>query len=162
MKGRKPKDLTLKMLQGNPGHRPLSGSTATFTLGVPTKPNDLDDDAAEEWDRLTSSLAGVLSPADFGMLLCACDAYSQMMAATRVLRAKGATYESQGEFGTMIRTRPECRLRDSARASYHRALSELGASPTRHGHVKRLPTAESVKPSGMKALLDGTGRFFTS
>jgi P27 family predicted phage terminase small subunit len=151
------------MLQGNPGHRPLSGPTATFILGLPTKPIDLDADASQEWDRLTSSLAGVLSPADFGMLLVAVDSYSQLMTATRALRAKGLTYEAKGEFGTMIRTRPECRLRDSARASYHWALSELGASPTRHGHVKRLPTAESVKPTGLRALLDGgTGRFFTS
>ena len=34
MRGRKPKDLALKMLQGNPGKRSLSHVNAPFSLGV--------------------------------------------------------------------------------------------------------------------------------
>ena len=152
MKGRKPKSLELKMLQGNPGKRPLGGRPQPFAAGAPDKPKGLDPDASVEWDRLTVHLAGILSPADQGMLLVAADAYSQLMAAGRVIRAKGATYESKGEFGVMIRTRPECRLRDSARSAYHRALTELGASPVGHTRVHPLP-CEEPEASGMGRLL---------
>ena len=153
MRGRKPKSLEFKLLQGNPGKRPLS-SAGPFIEGVPDKPDDLDEDASQEWDRLTSALAGILSPASRGTLLCACDAYSQLMAAKRVLNKEGTTYTTSGEGGIMIRQHPQVRMREAARRSYQLALSELGAAPVRHGHVRKLPSAESVKPVG-------SSRFFT-
>ena len=62
----------------------------------------------------------------------------------------------------MVRQRPEVRMREAARRSYQLALSELGAAPVRHGHVRKLPSAESER-TGMKRLLDGgAARFFTS
>lgn len=152
MRGRKPKSLELKLLQGNPGKRPLS-SAGPFIEGIPEKPEDLDKDASQEWDRLTSALAGILSPASRGTLLCACDAYSQLMAAKRVLQKEGNTYTTKGEGGLMIRQHPQVRMREAARRSYQLALSELGAAPVRHGHVRKLPTAESLKPSGVTRLL---------
>jgi hypothetical protein len=39
MRGRKPKSLELKILQGNPGKRPLS-SAGPFIEGIPEKPED--------------------------------------------------------------------------------------------------------------------------
>ena len=155
MRGRKPKSLELKILQGNPGRRPLPSPGGPFVEGIPEKPPHLDEDASEEWDRLTTALVGILSPASRGTLLCACDAYSQLTASNRVLKEHGSTYTTISESGsTLIRQRPEVRMREAARRSYQLALSELGAAPVRHGHVRKLPTAESVKPSG-------AARFFT-
>ncbi|MEO7859751.1 MAG: P27 family phage terminase small subunit [Nitrospirales bacterium] len=152
MRGRKPKSLELRLLEGNPGRRPLS-SAGPFIEGIPEKPEDLDEDASQEWDRLTIALAGILSPASRGTLLCACDAYSQFVAAKRVLDKEGPTYTTQGEGGLMIRQHPQVRMREAARRSYQLALSELGAAPVRHGHVRKLPTAESLKPSGLARFL---------
>jgi hypothetical protein len=53
----------------------------------------------------------------------------------------------------MIRQHPQVRMREAARRSYQLALSELGAPPVRHGHVRKLPSAESVKPSGIARFL---------
>lgn len=147
MRGRKPKSLELKLLQGNPGKRPLS-SAGPFIEGIPEKPKDLDKDASEEWDRLCDSLAGILSPASRGTLLVACDSYSQFMAAKRVLTKEGPTYTTTSEGGVMIRQHPQVRMREAARRSYQLALSELGAAPVRHGHVRKLPSAQPAKPSG--------------
>ena len=152
MRGRKPKSLELKLLQGNPGKRPLS-SAGPFIEGVPEKPEDLDEDASQEWDRLTSSLAGILSPASRGTLLCACDAYSQLMAAKRVLNKEGTTYTTSGEGGLMIRQHPQVRMREAARRSYQLALSELGASPVGHTRVRPLPASRPKEPEGMARFL---------
>ena len=152
MRGRKPKSLELKLLQGNPGKRPLS-SAGPFIEGVPEKPEDLDEDASQEWDRLTSSLAGILSPASRGTLLCACDAYSQLMAAKRVLNKEGTTYTTSGEGGLMIRQHPQVRMREAARRSYQLALSELGASPVGHTRVRPLPASRPAKPEGIARFL---------
>lgn len=152
MKGRKPKDLSLRILQGNPSKRPLSGGTAPFTVGQVKKPKGLDRYASEEWDRLTHTLAPILSPADRGMLLIAADAFSQLQTANKVLQQHGMTYESRTESGSiMVRQRPEVRIKENARRAYHQALAELGASPVAHTRVRRLP---DEKPE-----LDGMAKF---
>lgn len=164
MRGRKPKDLAMKILSGNPGKRPLgkmpldpspfAGSGEPFVTGEIEKPAGLDAWASEEWDRLVERLAPILSPASGGMLLVACNAYAQLMKADEIIQAKGLTYETNGEAGTVIRMRPEVRIRDAARTAYHRALTELGASPVAHSRVKKLP-------DGNQEELPGIAQFFT-
>jgi P27 family predicted phage terminase small subunit len=142
VKGRKPKDIALKILSGNPGKRPLE------------KPAGLDAWASEEWDRLVERLAPILSPASGGMLLCAVNAFSQLMSADKIIQEEGLTYSTNGEAGMVIRMRPEVRIRDAARTAYHRALTELGASPVAHCRVKKLP-------DGNQEELPGISRFLT-
>ena len=156
MRGRKPKSLELKILQGNPGRRPLPSPGGPFVEGIPEKPPHLDEDASEEWDRLTTALVGILSPASRGTLLCACDAYSQLTASNRVLKEHGSTYTTISESGsTLIRQRPEVRMRENARRAYQLALSELGASPVGHTRVRTLPASRPAKPTGIS-------KFFTT
>jgi P27 family predicted phage terminase small subunit len=163
MKGRKPKDLAMKILSGNAGKRPLNrspldkspiDSREPFFAGEIEKPAGLDAWASEEWDRLVERLAPILSPASGGMLLVACSAYAQLMKADEIIQEKGFTYETNGEAGTVIRMRPEVRIRDAARTAYHRALTELGASPVAHSRVKKLP-------DGNQEELPGISRFFS-
>lgn len=78
-----------------------------------------------------------------------------MMEADVVIQTKGLTYESHGEAGTIVRMRPEVRIRDTARAAYHRALLELGASPVAQTRVRKLPDKKNPKTTG-------TAKFFTS
>ncbi|THJ23582.1 MAG: P27 family phage terminase small subunit [Nitrospira sp. CG24E] len=152
MKGRKPKDLELKILQGNPGRRPLEGNAAAFVVSTPEKPSDLDTFASKEWDRLVESLAPVLCSASVGTLLVACDAYADMMHANAVLREQGATYTTVGESGSvLVRQRPEVRMKENARRSYQLALSELGASPVGQTRVRPLPAPSEC--TGVKRLL---------
>lgn len=162
MQGRKPKDLAMKILSGNAGKRPLARSpldesplsaSEPFVTGDIEKPAGLDVWASEEWDRLVERLAPILSPASGGMLLIACNAYAQLMKADEIIQAKGLTYETNGEAGTVIRMRPEVRIRDAARTAYHRALTELGASPVAHSRVKKLP-------DGNQTDLPGIAKFF--
>lgn len=155
MKGRKPKSVALKLLLGNPGQRKLVATGNPFAVGRPEKPTGLDKFAGKEWDRLVTHLAPVLSEAFRGMLLVCCDAYSQMMNANITLQKKGLTYQTVSESGSiMIRQRPEIRMKENARTAYHRALSELGASPVAMTRVHRLPEKEPLEPVGVK-------RFFT-
>ncbi len=155
MRGRKPKPPDLRALQGNVGHRPVSSATAAFVAGAPDKPEWLDADGSAEWDRLIGLLcdeSGVLSPADCGILICACEHYSAFRKASRILAEKGNTYETNGEAGTMIRVRPEVRMRQDALRNYQRTLTELGCTPTQHGRVRRLPDNQT-EMFGIKRLL---------
>lgn len=158
MKGRKPKELAMKILSGNPGKRPLSTPALTdsgdpFVASEIDKPTGFDAWASEEWDRLVERLAPILSTASGGMLLVAVNAFSQLMTADKIIQEKGLTYETCGEAGTVIRMRPEVRIRDAARTAYHRALTELGASPVAHGRVKKLPDGNQQILPGIARLL---------
>lgn len=158
MKGRKPKDLALKLLQGNPGRRSLEGNAAAFVVSAPEKPAGLDAFASTEWDRLVESLAPVLCSASVGTLLVACDAYADMMQANEVLRKQGRTYTTKTESGSvLVRQRPEVRMKENARRCYQQALSELGASPVGSTRVRKLPPDRSAEPEGIARFLDGPG-----
>ncbi len=158
MKGRKPKALAMKILSGNPGKRPLGTPPLTdsgdpFVASEVDKPTGLDAWAIAEWDRLVERLAPILSPASGGMLLVAVNAFSQLMSADKIVQEKGLTYETCGKAGPVIRMRPEVRIRDAERTAYHRALTELGASPVAHTRVKKLPDGKQTELPGVARLL---------
>lgn len=162
MKGRKPKDARLKMLNGNAGKHPLAAggnggasSGEAFTKGVLAKPDYLNDYEAEEWDRIVKKGALVLSEADAGMVLVACGNYSKWRRNRKVLEELGTdTYETENQHGqVMIRTRPEVGICERALAAYHRALSELGLSPVGHTRVKALPDERQTELPGIARLL---------
>lgn len=156
MKGRKPKDLTMKLLTGNPGKRPSSSfsSDSPFVCSTLKKPRGLDKHASREWNRLVETLAPILSPASEGMVLVAVDAYSEMMQAMEALKTGGLTYETISLKGpSMIRERPEVGIKSRARRAYHQALAELGASPVAHTRVKKLPEETQPELPGITRLL---------
>jgi P27 family predicted phage terminase small subunit len=156
MKGRKPKDLAMKLLSGNPGKRTFGGhaSENAFTAGRLTKPRGLDKYASREWDKLVKTLAPILSPASGGMVLIAASAYSEMMQADAVLATGGLTYTTESKKGpAMTRERPEVGIRQRARRAYHQALAELGASPVAHTRVKKLPESNQPELPGISRLL---------
>ena len=155
MKGRKPKDMAMKLLTGNPGKRTAAqNADAPFVASELEKPDYLDEYASQEWDRLVSTLAPILSPASAGMVLVAVDAFSEMRTAMESLRDGKQTYETVSAKGpAMTRERPEIGIKNRARRAYHQALAELGASPVAHTRVKKLPEEKQVELPGIARLL---------
>lgn len=155
MKGRKPKDLALKLLTGNPGHRPMGGtSDAPFLAAKFPKPDGLSEDASREWDRLVETLAGILSPAAAGMVYVAATAYGRMRRAEYLLaEAGGELYETTGKSGRMVREHPAQGMLERSSTAYHRALAELGSTPVGHTRVKKLPEDGQTELPGMGRLL---------
>lgn len=165
MKGRKPKDEKLKLLNGNAGHRPIGappkkppgGSTGKdeFVQAALEKPPDLDEEASAEWDRLVTRLHIVLTEADASLVRQAATLYSTIRQCEQVLK-KSLTYKTKNQHGqVMIRQRPEVGILQQARTQYHRALAELGGSPVARTRVKPLPKNEQQE-------LPGMNRFFTA
>lgn len=155
MRGRKPKDLALKILTGNPGKRTASGSdTAPFISAPLEKPEGLDEYASKEWDRLVSTLAPILSPASAGMVLIAADSFSEWQRAVSLIEKEGETYVTTNVHGQeFVRPRPEVLMRTTARKAYFQALAELGASPVAHSRVHTLPNADQPELPGIGRML---------
>jgi phage terminase small subunit len=56
MRGRKPKPTALKLIEGNPGKRPITGSEPKPPSTLPTCPSHLSASAKAEWKRLAHTL----------------------------------------------------------------------------------------------------------
>ena len=96
IRGRKPKPTALKVLEGNPGHRPLNKREPMPKGRLPRCPDWLEEDAKKEWKRLGKILAemGMLTNLDMMAFAGYCQAYA---------RWKGAE-EFITKHGDMVRT----------------------------------------------------------
>ena len=157
MTGRRPKPVSLKMLQGNPGGRSLAKTDAPFEAGAPEKPSWFNEEAAAEWDRLVARLgdeSGVLSPAHFGILTTTCLHYAQFREADLFIQQHGSTYESvKGDGNRLVREYPQVRQRHDALQAYRKCLNDLGATPTQAPRVQRLPQQQELFEAGLNRLL---------
>lgn len=153
-RGRRAKPTTLKVLQGNPGKRKLNEEEPDFGAGAPPKPDWFDDYASAEWDALTGILvpARVLTKGEIGVLVVACDAYSQLRQCQAFLDEKQSlSYDaSSATGGANYKPYPEVAQRNQARRQYLSALSELGLTPSARTKVKRIPESGA---QGVKRLL---------
>lgn len=79
IRGTKPKPTKLKMLQGNPGKRPLNENEPKPEKSLPTPPGFLSDKAKEEWERVATPLykLGLLTELDRTVLAGYCQLYSR-------------------------------------------------------------------------------------
>ena len=87
MRGRKPKPVALKLLEGNPGKRPINGREPRPPASQPTCPAHLSPTAKAEWKRLAGMLnqVGMLTQADRAALAAYCQAYGRWVEAERKL-----------------------------------------------------------------------------
>ena len=74
MRGRKPKPTALKLIEGNPGKRPINGHEPKPPASKPTCPSHLSPTAKAEWKRLAEALhrIGLLTQADRTALAAYC------------------------------------------------------------------------------------------
>ena len=87
MRGRKPKPTRLKLIEGNPGKRPIRGAEPKPPGTLPTCPAHLSATAKAEWKRLAKSLhrIGLLTQVDRAVLAAYCQAYGRWVEAERKL-----------------------------------------------------------------------------
>lgn len=129
MKGRKPKPLYLKALDGNTGHRAKRPSPKPG-IELPSAPSHLDDVARQEYERLSDTCPW-LTGADSGVVEVAGVQFALWRQALEVLDRDGLCYRAND----LVKTHPAFRVASQAVALYLRACSELGASPVSRARV---------------------------
>lgn len=87
MRGRKPQPTQLKVIRGNPGKRPLPEDEPEVDPEIPDPPPHLNEDALEEWRKITVQLydAGILTGIDRAALASYCQAYGRWAQAERAI-----------------------------------------------------------------------------
>ena len=136
MRGRKPKPTTLKILEGNPGRRPLNDREPQVPAEVPECPDFLDDEARAEWFRMGKVLQdmGLLSLADRAALAAYCVVYSRWVTAERQVQRLGTIVKSPQKNFPM--KSPYLTVADQALEAMRRFMAELGLTPSSRSRIR--------------------------
>ncbi len=139
--GRPPKPTSLKLLQGNPGKRPLPANEPKPPTGKAIAPRWLCGKGKAAWRRLAPMLSGmrVLSKADAEKLALGCDALGEYLELRETIQELGHIYETVTVTGsTVIRPRPEVAMAADAWKRASAILSEFGLSPSARARVQTI------------------------
>jgi P27 family predicted phage terminase small subunit len=144
-RGRKPKPAAVKLLEGNPGKRPIRPDLPA-TPGQPQMPKRLllEPAAVEKWTELVPLLLelGTLTTADGEALATLCEVYAASQACLLELRAGGPVMHT--DLGG-VKPNPAGPLYRSLVALHVSLLGEFGLTPTsrtRIGGKEEKPTDE--------------------
>jgi len=162
MRGRKPKPTQIKLVTGNPGHRPPPPDEPKPTAKIPKCPPHLDPEAKREWRRMARELddLGILTTIDRAVFASYCQAWSEWLQAHKIVKKVGTVIRSKERVvekpdGTVIRSggvpmiNPVCKRMDIANSKMMKALTEMGMSPSSRGRVS---VAKKKADNGGKQL----------
>ncbi len=138
MRGRKPKPTALKLVNGNPGHRPLNTREPKPAHSIPTCPAHLSPTAKAEWKRLAREMhrLGIISQLDRAALAAYCQAYGRWVEAERKLKETPILIKLPSGY---IQPSPWLAIANKSQELMLRYLGELGLSPVSRARVSTLP-----------------------
>jgi len=134
MRGRKPKPTAIKILEGNPGKRPLNLNEPKPLQIAPECPDWLLDEAKKEWNRLAPELErlGLLTIVDEMAFAGLCQNYAIYIEIEKYLEENGRVMKT--ESGT-VKSRPEVYIANNALKFVRSFASEFGLTPSSRGRI---------------------------
>jgi len=149
-RGPAPIPTAIRVLEGNPGKRPLNRQEPQPRPKAPKCPDHLDETARKEWKRLLPILRRmkILTEADGIALAGLCQAYSTMAQAQAKLNRTGLLY---GKEGQPIRASPLLRIIHDCSERINILCREFGLTPAARS---RLQMNSTQNPSGGDDILD--------
>lgn len=129
VRGRKPKPTNMKIMEGNPGRRPLNGNEPIPTSEHIECPDWLEDYAKEEWARVEPILLGmgILTDADVSALAAYCQAYARWRKAEEFVSRYGSTFKTPSGYIQQI---PEVNIATANMKIMQQFCSEFGLTPS--------------------------------
>jgi P27 family predicted phage terminase small subunit len=140
MRGRKPKPTKLKLIEGNPGKRPIRGDEPRPPSSQPTCPAHLSPTAKAEWKRLAQSLhkIGMLTQVDRAVLAAYCQAYGRWVEAERKLAETPVLLKTPAGY---VQPSPWLAIANKQLELMAKFMAELGLKPSSRSRLAiQIPT----------------------
>lgn len=163
--GRPPKPTKLKVLEGNPGNRPLNENEPEPDEGIPEAPPELCARAREEWKTRGPGLVamGVLTTIDGAVFASYCQAYADWRNARESLQKLLATSPPGNQGGAFLaatgqgglKKSPLVTVANEAEMRMVKWAAELGMTPAARARLQVTPPHETE--SKLKSLLFKAG-----
>ena len=141
MRGRKPKPTALKLIEGNPGKRPINGHEPKPSAARPTCPSHLSPTAKAEWKRLAGELhrIGLLTQADRTALAAYCQAYGKWVEAEKKRAWTPTLLKMPSGY---IQVSPWVTISNKQMELMAKYMVELGLTPSSRSRMAGLPEGE--------------------
>ena len=163
IRGRKNKPTNLKVLEGNPGKRPLPENEPKPKPIPPHCPTWLNAEAKRMWKKLAPELdrMGLLTTVDGEAFAAACQSYGIWVECEKYFKKKdpetgkpyGRTYEYTNKAdATNIVERPEVKIGQKAIAEFRAFCSEFGLTPSSR---TRIEVKADKEEDPLESLLSG-------
>lgn len=151
----KPRPTRMKVLEGNPGRRPLSQNEPSPSVmdGVPKPPSHLNKAAKKEWRSIAAKLhrLGLLTEVDITALALYCQSYARWVEAEEKLLLTGLVIKTIN--GNVINS-PYVNIASASMRDCHKFLIEFGMTPSSRTKVS---AATQGKKSKFIGLISGVG-----
>ena len=133
-RGRKPKPTSLKILEGNPGKRPLNMNEPSPPAENIVCPDWLEEDAKAEWERLAPTLTqmGVLTEADLLAFAGYCQAYARWREAEEFISQHGSIFQTPSGY---VQTVPQVSIAHTNLKIMQSFCSEFGLTPSSRSRI---------------------------
>ena len=155
-RGRKPKPTALKMLEGNPGKRPLNENEPKPPKGTIRCPTWLEAEAKKEWRRLAPSLEamGVLTTADITAFAGYCQAYARWKEAEEFISQHGSIFQTPSGYVQQV---PQVSIAQQNLKIMQSFCSEFGLTPATRSRIIAGNGDKVDEDDPMEQLLKGGG-----
>ena len=132
--GRKPKPTAIKVLEGNPGKRPLNQREPVPPKGSIKCPEWLLPEAKKEWKRLAPSLEamGVLTVLDIAAFEGYCQAYARWKEAEAFIAQHGSIFKTPSGYVQQV---PHVSIAQQSLKIVQSFCSEFGLTPATRARI---------------------------
>jgi P27 family predicted phage terminase small subunit len=141
-RGRKPKPTALRLIEGNPGKRPINREEPKPPADVkpPKPPSYLGKLGKKEWKRVAKELTALrmLTALDHTSLAVYCSEYERWREALEFLREKGSNYIVRDKDGQVkyVAQFPQVSIASNLEKQMRAWASEFGFSPAARTRLK--------------------------
>ena len=143
VRGRPPKPTPLRLLEGNPGKRPLNKNEPKPRprKRTPSAPQNLGEDGKKEWQRVAKELIalGLLTEIDMTALTLYCNAYQRYVDAERRLDVDGMVVSTPNGY---LQQSPWLAISNRAYAQMKEIMIQFGMTPAARSRVTVDPKRE--------------------
>ena len=152
-RGRKPKPTALKMLEGNPGGRPLNKEPKPEKK-APRCPSWLEDEAKKEWKRMAKVLEnmGLLTEMDMAAFAGYCQAYARWKEAEEFLTQHGSMVRTPNGYLQQV---PQVSIAQTNMKIMLKFCEQFGLTPSARSRI--VGGENGDEDDEMEKLLEGGG-----
>jgi P27 family predicted phage terminase small subunit len=150
------KPTALKVLEGNPGKRPLPQNEPKPKPIAPECPEWLIGEGKKMWNRLSSEMEriGLLTVIDGEAFAAACQAWKIFVECQQYINNNGLTYEYENKGGAVNEIeRPQVKIGQKSLDQFRAFCSEFGLSPAARTRIEVKPADNEIDP--MEGMLSG-------
>ena len=153
-KGRKPKPTAIKVLEGNPGKRPLNKFEPVPDKIAPECPDWLTDEAKAEWDRLVDKMVnlGTLTEMDMAAFAGYCQSYARWKEAEEFMTQHGTIVKTKSGYWQHV---PQVSIAQTYLKIMNKIAEQFGLTPAARSRITAGADMKDAAVDDMDALLGG-------